>query len=189
MGVDLNIFLPSTARHDHVATVLGLALGRKLVRTDIGPRGADRHHATATDAEGVEIVTTCVAGMIEFRIPMPHSPLQCGMIMPRYHFESKGGERYLVMSSSPIRVAAARKVVQFFGGRLVANDCDGKVTLKCPRRPGLDADDGKPWQRLHDAMAKVTPVTEKDIAWGRKFAGYKDDGYKAPIREATAATP
>ena len=180
MGVDLNIFLPSTARHDHVATVLGLALGRRLVRTSIGPCGADRHEATVTDAEGVEIKTTCVPGMIEFRIPMPLLLPNDGLIMPRYHFESKGGERYLVMSSSPIRLAAARKVVQFFGGRLVANDCDDKVTLKCPRRPGLDASDGKPWQRLQDAMAKVTPVTEKDIAWGRKFAGYKDDGFDVP---------
>jgi hypothetical protein len=93
-----------------------------------------------------------------------------------YHFESgHRSARLLSARSTPFWIAAGRKVVDFFGGKIDFQDADEirvDYSVKKPRRAN-NPEDGQAFQDFQEALRKVQPITKADLATARRYASYK----------------
>ena len=168
MSVNCVIALPDNVRVSTVATVLGSLLGQPRI---MQPLGGDCKYDYIT-MPTVEIKTTGTPDMCL----IVTKTLFGDPCTAYYFFESDRGGRLLMFNSTPLRCAVGRRLVEFFGGRVMYDDCKGRWNFSRPARPDKEnrPSDGKPWQQLQERIYALHAVSGKEIAKFKKVAAYPD---------------
>jgi hypothetical protein len=196
MGVDCNICLPHTARVDNVADVLASLAGApgKLVSLGTGHSSYFQSDAQVNVMSYVEQGKSVqsLASCLEIEVDAPPTwSLVTGdtrlRVMWFFDFNvgsSLDGLRYahhgrgLKPRSTGFWIAAARGLVDFFGGWADFNDSDDiDVDYERPEKPDLAAHDGLAWQHFQNRLASVQPLTSADLDWAEPLAAYKKREY------------
>lgn len=166
MGSDCLIQLPGNVRVKDVANILAILDGvpaMKYVHSS-GVYWAQ----VAAKAEGIPEIAGCA------RITWT------GLSGPRhvlYHFEPDVniGGRLLMPRSTAWWIAAGTRLVQFFGGNLVYNDC-GDQTPDISWTPQSNwkncPSSGKAWDDFQDRLLSMKPLTDQEIQDVQKHAVY-----------------
>jgi hypothetical protein len=174
MGVDIRILLPANVRVDDVAKVLAILDGVPAKKRQLGnwwlqpPCQGESYCADVdVDVAGAEKIPSCA------HIDWTGAS---GKRLWLYHFESDNGWRLLMPRATAWNIAAGRRLIRFFGGKLDYNDCDStswneivhakSSTVNAPN-------DGKPWHNLQDRLLALTPLTQEEIESADKVASYK----------------
>ena len=97
--------------------------------------------------------------------------------------------------SNPFWVAACRRLVAFFGGELVVNDCADDVQPEAYKRScpvdkhNLLPDDDPAWEKFWDAVDNIPMLTRDEIVAEVPNAAYKMDiPYTSPEDEVECPT-
>lgn len=193
MGVDCNICLPHTARIDDVATVLATLAGCPGKMVPLNNRHGGSYFVTEgrIELKHYESSGTSLASCLDVDIYAPPTwSLITGTtrIGAMWFFDfhagnSVGGLRYehhgrgFKGRSTGFWIAAARGLIDFFGGWADFNDCDDiEVNYFKQPKPDLAAHDGEPWQAFQNRLAAVKPLTKADLDWAEQFASNKKAG-------------
>jgi hypothetical protein len=192
MGVDCDICLPHTARIRDVADVLATLAGAPGHMRPL--RGSGEPFEVFVSDATIKIkhyeggnLDSCLD--VEIYAP-PDMNLITGTrhIGAMWFFDfsvgsSVGGLRYAHHGrgfkgrSTGFWIAAARGLIDFFGGWTDFNDCDDIEIdyFKQPKRD-LAAHDGAPYDAFQKRKGAVKPLTKADLAWAEQYASYKDAG-------------
>ncbi len=185
MSVETKIYLPASAELDNVARVMGRLFGCEVSKDSLG--GGDGYWSAKVAGVRTEGITT-MPECARIIITPPGGDL--------YHFlwhwepyterEEDVGRRMLMPASTPLNIAMARRLVEFFGGTVIYQDYGDSlgdyvvpsksVEENCPQ-------DGEPWQDLqrgeHERVSTfeqrildVVPLTEEEIATCEEFSAY-----------------
>lgn len=169
MGVSCHVTLPHETRLTDVVKVLGALAGNPLTREDFG--GGHEGWSACLPADTLRTANTSVIGMAQILGVAANRPSDPDFYC-FYHFESKNG-RLLMPPSTAWWIAVGRGLVAFFGGSVVASDCDGKTIYRKPKQKDIHAEDGAAWYRLQNRLLTVKPLTEEDIKKCEKWAAYR----------------
>lgn len=168
MGVDCKIALPPNVEIDTVARIIGISAGLPCEKQSLGL--GIFNNAWSAEVKGIDITSVCPQMAQIKLIGFADKPLVDGENehFVFYHFEGsevKGGNRLLMPRSTGFWLAIGVKLVQFFGGAIMPQDCNGKWTYKVPAKPNhLNCpQDGEPWQNLQERILAVKPITEQII--------------------------
>lgn len=177
MGVDLNLYLPPIAEIEDVAEALAAMHGLKVERREL-ERGS-----FYAKVEGVKYTTSpCSPGyvIISFKIPGRDDARSINF---HYQLDKNSGAghsrgyRIVSMPSSPRNIAAAKRLLKLFGGRLIYQDCGlrtfGRPDAKRPTNNLMAANDGAPWERKQTALLGVAPLTKAEVEAAHKHAAYQ----------------
>lgn len=166
MGVDCLIQLPGNVRVKDVANILAILDGVPVVKYvhESGSYWAQ----VAAKAEGLPEI----AGCARITWTGPSGPRHV-----LYHFEPDGniGGRLLMPRSTAWWIAAGTRLVQFFGGDLVYNDCgDQTPDISCTPQSNKKncPSNGKAWNNFQDRLLAMTPLSEREIADAQRHASY-----------------
>jgi hypothetical protein len=184
MGSNCDVYLPPDVEPDKVARLAGILAGLKATQQDIG-RGGDP--TILTEVEGAGTKTCGISGMDAITLRAPDGlTLVDGETnhFASFHYCSRyNGRIYnkLYPTSNVFWCALSKRLVQWFGGVLIYNDCGylkGKNVFRSKRhcpvdRHGLLSEDGPSWQKYQDALLKVKPLTMLDIEAANEVSGYK----------------
>ena len=93
-----------------------------------------------------------------------------------YHFEfNSGAHRGMLPPSTPWWIAAAKRLVDVFGGIVDYNDCDDHdQDYMQPIADDISATQGDAWGRWQERLLAVTPLTDEEIKQARIHAAYKE---------------
>ena len=166
MGVNCRLYLPENARVRHVANVIGVLSGLPVSRRQFG----------GVEVAGVKVRNTVEPSMAQIKL---YGRMIDGEVSHEtfYHFESDGGSKLMTPKSRPYWVAVCCRLVMFFGGKLIYQDCsysdgDYEVTAKSNAKNQPRGD--PQWTDLQDRIASVTPLTMDEIEQAKPFAAYED---------------
>ncbi len=162
MGIDCRIILPGNVRIRDVSDVMGAAAGLRPEQYQIDGKGIFmRVPGVVVSGYGTQGLETCAR--ITF---LDHEVM--------YHFEYRGGCRLLIPRSTPFWLAIGYRLVEFFGGELIAMDCDDKVVFSRPARDDSwnHAEDGEPWARLQKRKLEVRPLDAEELDTAKSLAAY-----------------
>ncbi len=167
MSINIRLSLPPNVSVRNVAAVIGVLLGARARKTDLG------EGAYVADVAGVE-VRSSAAGMPECADINVIPPGAGHYRRFLYHFELPDGRRLLMPTSTAENVALAKALVDFFGGRLSYADHDETPDYVVPDKGDEEnhPTDGEPWHRLQDRILALSPLTKKDVSACRAFAAY-----------------
>ena len=82
----------------------------------------------------------------------------------------------MIPRSTAWNIAAGRRLIQFFGGKLAYTDYDRSYDETVPpKQNGENAPENDPfWSVLQERILKETPLSPEEIEDARQFAAYKD---------------
>lgn len=175
MGVNCQVTLSPLANWQTVGTVAAILLGDKPEKL---PLGTDTFHTlAATFRYGKVNVHENQPEYVDILIPLDgKNPVAKAInksdgrnnLYPLwYGLESK----VLYPKATAAKIALAEGICKFFGGRIIYNDAtDKKRTFQTPRYIG--ATNGKKWERLHQALFDLTPLSTADLKRCTKYAAY-----------------
>ena len=185
MGVNVNIGLPNNAQLRDVANTIGILAGLKPV---------ERALDNARDSFFIEVpgvsLRPCGPGLescayIDIRSPdgekMVDGETDHSWLMFHFEMEMPSADdsdirdyaRGLLPSATPFWIAVGRRLVQFFGGWFIPNDCDGKVELYIAPHYLNGAVNGEAWDQQQRRIFELQPVTAKELKDAVKVAAYK----------------
>lgn len=173
MGVDITLSLPGDVRIRDVADIIGILAGCPITEHT-------GNYGTFKMVEGVkilgcneipcsEIVFTAPKGRTLIDGEDAHTVL--------FHYEGVKYERSMIPRSTPFWIAVARRLVDFFGGTLVYQDCGtGRPNYRKPKpRKSNNPEDGKAWHKFQAAKYGVRPLTMADVVAADKWAAYHQE--------------
>lgn len=189
MGANCVVELPVDVTARRLADVVGVLAGlsvRLREETSFG------RHSVFADVSGAEDRATSISGMADIVLtPEKGSFLAHGAEVHSgtFHFCCRDGvgcgkiSNHFGPTSTPFWCAISKRLVRFFGGRVIYNDCEAysgrnvyAAKRSCPvDKHGLVPDDGEAWNKYERAVVALKPVTEADIVAAQKVAGYKLD--------------
>lgn len=157
------VYLPSKARVADVADVLAILTWAK---------------PTINQLTTKEFYVTVDSGI---HISSDYSPNAATIIWKIYggkgkkyskffFFEYGDGFHGMNFSSTDIGIVIAKRLVDFFGGKVIYKEGDvGKIKANYARpvRPDLCETDGKLYQALQERKRKLKPITQKEIEAAR----------------------
>jgi len=93
-----------------------------------------------------------------------------------YHFEfNSGTHRGMLPPSTTWWIAAAKRLVDVFGGIVDYNDCgDHDQDYMQPLADDISATQGDAWERWQERLLAVTPLTDEELEQARLHAAYKE---------------
>ena len=178
MGVSCNAYLLPDADAHNVGKVLSLLLGAHPVKTeyqgtywyDVEPKFKEIPSSDDIGTGRLEINTELAKKYNVYPF----------ISLGSTHINKKGVYTYISFGSTPIKIKLANALAYWFGGFVVANDCNDDITYKsirhCPvDRRGLIPEDSVAWDNYQDSLLEIVPITVKSINKGIEFAGYKID--------------
>jgi len=170
MGANAIIYLPHNARVTDVANVIGLLSGLPLTRrSDNG--------WTYVTVPGVDVNATTILGLAEIIIK---GNLIDGQTMHHvfFHYEDTTHAEYskiLMPSSTPYWLAVGKGLIEFFGGKLVFNDCLSEEGIVSPKpRPHYDQENNDQYEAFKKELFGVRALTTFDLLQMRQYAAYLD---------------
>lgn len=169
MGVDTRITLPENVRVSDVTRVIGIAAGLKPRRYYFS-----NGDGWCVDVPGSKVSTTGVPEMVRIEL---FGDLIDGKKQHEvfYHYECEQGGRLLNPRSTAFWIAVGKRLVDFFGGELIYNDCDNKVDYSVLAKPRIDnsPSDGHLWYNFQERLEKVVPITKEELKYFDSVAAYK----------------
>lgn len=175
MGVDVRVTLAPGARLSDVADVAGIAAGLPWHSVHLPSGNGWYVRVDGASVKGyVEIPT-----MAEINLA---GPMVDGQVAhsASYHFEWDQGEvpgcTGLMSRANPLWIAVGRRLVDFFGGAIDYQDCDGVDVDYAAPVAHRAAEDGEAWQLHQIAMASVLPITPDELVEAYELAAYRIDG-------------
>lgn len=185
MGVNVNIGLPNNARLRDVANAIGVLAGIKPLesRIDTCPKGF------FIDVPGVSL-RPCGLGLescsyIDIRVPngkkMVDGETEHTWLM--FHFEMempslvnsdiRDYARGMLPIATPFWIAIGRRLVQFFGGWFIPNDCNDEVEIYAAPHYLNGAVSGDVWDQQQRRIFELQPITAEELRDAVKVATYK----------------
>jgi hypothetical protein len=165
MGTDCKITFPGDVRADDAAKVIGILLGCEKHWTESG-------NARWVDVDNAKVGHTSMPKCAEITAEGP-----MGTVRALWHFEfGEGASRGMLPTSRPTWIAIARRMVEFFGGKVDYQDTDAvevNYSAKKPRKVNNPSDD-KAWDDFHNELWQLKPLTKAEIEKCRKLAGYPE---------------
>lgn len=177
MGVNAIIMMPADTRIKDVADVIGILAGLPARKEMLDST------AYACQVSGVKVKPSSMAEMATIEI---HGNLIDGETnhYTTWHWEPDcgTGERLIYPRSNPFWIAVGIRLVDFFGGSIVYNDC-GDMVPNYSKKQAMtnNPTNGEPWQKFQDAKLAVKPLTQDELETANGFAAYK----KAPYAPQT----
>lgn len=171
MGANCKIYLPANVRIHHVARVVGRLSGGVCTRNVLNKT------TWAADVADVRVSPTSVISMAEIHITRTCVDRE-NIHHTFYHFESEGGLRLLAPRSTAFWLIVGARLVDFFGGHVVFNDCgDSETDYDAPHKPNSKncPEDGSDWQDLQKRIEEIVPITETEWRSWDRYAAYKID--------------
>jgi len=176
MGCDCLIKLPGDVRLRDVANVLGLLAGCESV-TIASDHGTEYKRLPSVEVKSShDMLPECARIVITRNIETKDGDTAYVL----YHFEPSdaNGETYgrlLMPPSTAWWIAAGRRLVDFFGGEVVSNDCADRPTRYVRRKPRRrnNPEGGAAWRKLYAEIWAVAPVTQAEVDDARTVAVYK----------------
>jgi hypothetical protein len=173
MGINCSAKLSNKATWEYVGMVASVLLGAKATKQKLG---ADSFHAvvegfnrnTWKPTSMPEYIYILVNGFVDNPVA---KAIQDTDELP-YHMWYGLEQRSLYPKATAEKIALTLALVKFFGGEITYNDasCDGPETFPVPKYIG--AQGGKEWQRLHQEILDLKPLTQADIDACKKWAAY-----------------
>lgn len=158
MGVSARIYLPNDVDARTLGRVIAVLAGDDFERSKYGAV-----NPSGLKVEGIKSIPGCC----EITINGGHWCM--------YHYDIEDSNyRLLNPPSTPFWIAVGKKLCEFFGGKIDYNDCDERGCNKRWKktRKNNPSDDG-PWDRQNNRIAKLKPITKKDLEMATKYAYYK----------------
>jgi hypothetical protein len=169
MSVNCNISIPVDVDEGQVSEVVGVLAG-------LNARIESLIHGNGTHVEvdGVEVRATSVPGMAEIVLRGKMADGESAHSV-NFHYcsRSRRGKivNFLHPPTTPFWCAVGKRLVDFFGGEIVYDDCreeKGKNVYRAKRscpvdRQGLIPDDGKPWRKYQLAVVALRAVSGRDL--------------------------
>lgn len=171
MAIAMRVILPGNVRVRDVATVMGAYAGLNAVNMG----NTDNPFARVSDA--------CVAAILSqpgcAEIGLQGKTVDgCHGHFCTYFFEpSHCDGRMIVTRSTPFWIALMTKVVDFFGGSLDYQDCDGDdMDYHVPHksRDENSPGDGEPYKDFQNRILAIVPLTKNDLELAVKYAAYAE---------------
>jgi hypothetical protein len=173
MGVNCRAYLPPNVAVDKVADVIGAAAGCPVERYALDSN-RERRGRMCTRVRDVKVITTSVPTMVSIVVERATVDGEKSHFT-YYHFEGEGGLRTMMPPSTAFWIAVMTRVVDFFGGRLTYQDCEGGVDYEVSFKSDSEnwAEDGDEFYSLQDRIAAVRPITEEEWRSFDEHAAYK----------------
>jgi hypothetical protein len=169
MGVDTKIMLPGRVRLQDVARVLGALAGCK---TELKVKPTYVY----CQVDDVKVDNSHTPECANIRWTGGGELKPDGYVM--FHYEPcEFDGRLLMPRSTPWWIAAGKRLVDFFGGKVDFNDCDDvDVDYERPSPGDIAPSDGEPWREFQRRMSEVKAITAEDLAANDKLAAYPGRG-------------
>ena len=172
MGVDCDIYFPPQTRVRDVADVMATLLGH-ATRYKIH----ERHEAC--DVDHVETKGNQMPGCVDLNLSGPDGKCYKHCL---FQYEADGyptgdepaGWRVVILRSTAINIALARRLVEFFGGAICYQDCDGEINFTKPARVNRYPSDTPDWEVFERIKSSISPLTVAEIEACEEFAAYPD---------------
>jgi hypothetical protein len=182
MGVDCHIYLPMDVDESNLGDAVGIfgGLPKKFVMHE-------RH--VSCDVDGVQVKPTQFASMGEIVLSAPPgNRLVDGEMVHHcyFHWGSRFQKKLWIMlsqRSTPFWIAVGKRLVDWFGGFLVYNDCgdeSGENLYEGRRSHPTDEDfmvphDGESWDLYQKEVSGLQAVTTAELKAAWKKAAYRED--------------
>lgn len=181
MGVNINAILPPHVTVSNVSKVIGAAAGLKTTLDAA-------HDSIFAEVEGLTVRDTGVVGMCAIEMETPDEFVDGEKNhFVHYHFEMSDGPipsdygcvpqfwgcKLLLPKSTPFWCAVMYKVVNFFGGWILYQDCDDEPLTFFPFQENINPVNGEPWKDMQRRIHAIEPITEKDLEEFQKVAAYE----------------
>lgn len=176
MGVNCSIYLPPYVRIDDVARIIGICAGFP----------AELQAGGFLEVKKVKVKTTFIVEMANIILDNGHSCF--------YHFESghDKGCPCLSPSSTPVWIAIGNRLVEFFGGELIPNDCTDKNIRILPWKEKIEVspENDPEWTGFYNGIKEIKPITKEEVKQYEKIAGYPEDEFWGKeIKKSQSKTP
>ena len=187
MGVDVKISLPLHVKGEYLLLVLAKLADLPLEKVSIGDKEADLNLACSMDN------TWCLWSSeddISFKMESKISP-DCGTIIYRnafdrrslfYHRITEDEDRQLLSArSNPWNLALGERLVRFFGGSFIANDCSEKVDLRISNKKALfprrvsTQDNNDRFYQFYNQLDQLPPISAFEVIKAFGQASYTDN--------------
>lgn len=162
MGVDIRLTLPANVRVRDAANVVSKLVGYESTVT--GDSGDEAIRFSDGDVH--------VDGMLD-NVTMARLRWEGGTMY--WFFEGEDGQRRVKAESTPLYCAIAKRLVDFFGGKVEYHDTDDRSYYAAPanHRVMNSPDYGVAWsafiRRIHD----VRPLTVDEVMGFNNVAAYE----------------
>lgn len=186
MGVDSKIYLKNHASVEKVYDVMAVILGAE--KTFKGEDDVDfKEESSPTNTWRIK-VNHSNGDQLEYKAPTYFDIRvndNCGNTFSSLFFYdldddkyAQNGEKALNPRASATWIAIGKKLVEFFGGKLMYADCeDGNdpknwlINEKGLYSPEINHCDDR-WYNYHNALSKIKPLTAEDILENKDVCAY-----------------
>jgi hypothetical protein len=166
MGVDCNAYLYQSADARDVAAVLAALAGNTIKEDAHGNAGG----------EAVIVRRAHIDDMLRIEFPSPADP-KCPTHACAFFFNADGPRhafRLVMMRSTAFWIAAARGLVDVFGGFADYSDSDtSEVDYARFEAKVMAATDGDAWRERQDRILSVKAIAPADLMLCEQWAAYK----------------
>jgi hypothetical protein len=172
MGVNCTVELSPKATWEYVGMVASKLLGAKATKEPIGTS----FYAIIEGFNGGSFKPTSFPQYIYILVSGDVANPAAKLIQDSdglpYHMWYGLESRWFNPKATAAKIALAKGIVKFFGGKITYNDSTDKEEIfKAPSYIG--AADGFPWQRLHQEIIDLPPLSIRNINECEKWAAYK----------------
>ena len=158
MGVSSEIQLPDRVRIRDVARLIGIYHGLEKVKS-----GSGSHWSCEVPGVSVEAIPD---------IP-EMARIRWSDSFVHYHFEHHLPGRVLSPPSTPLWVAIGIRLVEFYGGSVIYQDCADESGYRKPWRDDCQGEmDEEEYQVFESRIYQETLVSDSELAKARKLAAY-----------------
>lgn len=170
MGCNCDLHLPQNVRVSDVAEACGILLGIKQERVKLSG-GSWSVKVTGISYKVIDHIPAMV------NILLSGCEIGDELRSFYYHYETSGEYFLMLARSTALNIAMFKRLADFFGGVVDANDCDEEerdYQVKFKSRKVNSPEDGKEWEEFQERMLKLKPLTKAEIKRCEKLAAYKE---------------
>jgi hypothetical protein len=179
MGVDARITFMPDVRVKDAAMVMGVLAGLTPERYSLG-----RDDAVFVKVPGVTVKPTMIPEMAEISLAGRMVDGEADHTA-YWHFESADGTSLCAPRSTPFWIAVAHGLVDFFGGSIDYQDCDGGGADIRRDSPFFNhPTDGAAWDEFQLRILNLAPLTRQDLYDAMPVAAYGLSNVEAMARMA-----
>jgi len=154
------IYFPADVRIKDVMAVIGILCGCEKTKVHLDGRDGwftrvgDSPNVSVSNTPTPDYVTICTGPSINGE-----------RFRGGYFFESRNSGRELHCDRDPFCHIVGIRLIQFFGGQIDFDDCDGcDCDYECPKpRKKNNPSGGESWQAFQKDLMNLLPIREEDL--------------------------
>ena len=175
MGVDTRIYLPTTCSVRNVGNVMGAYMGLPVKKQSFRDNTGYYVIVDGVQINGVPDIS-CIA--IDLKGKLVDGEEHHHLL---FHFETEYQDTPMFLlcpRSTPLWIAIGKKLINFFGGHMVYQDCGDWDDLEniysqpCKSLRYNRPSDGDAWTAFQDKILSIVPLTQDDLNECKKYAAY-----------------